>query len=139
MEIQYTAIAHASGNGRNGHVRTDDDRFDLDTRAPKEMGGSGEGTNPEQLFGMGYATCFLGSLHRSGKGLGLNTTDAEISSSVGIGAVDSGGFGLAVELVIYAPNVPADRFDELMTATDQTCAYSNATRGNIVVTLTRVE
>jgi osmotically inducible protein OsmC len=88
---------------------------------------------------MGYATCFLGSLHRSGKGLGLNTTDAEISSSVGIGAVAAGGFGLAVELVIYSPNVAADRFDELIEATDQTCAYSNATRGNIAVTLTRVE
>ncbi|TDW28420.1 organic hydroperoxide resistance protein [Cryobacterium psychrophilum] len=138
MEIQYTATAHASGGGRNGHVHSDDDRFNLETRTPKEMGGSGEGTNPEQLFGMGYATCFLGSLHRSGKGLGLNTADAEISSSVGIGAVASGGFGLAVELVIYAPNVPADRFDELIEATDQTCAYSNATRGNIAVTLTRV-
>lgn len=139
MEIQYTAIAHASGDGRNGHVRSEDDRFNLETRTPKEMGGTGDGTNPEQLFAMGYATCFLGSLHRSGKRLGLNTTDASISSRVGIGADASGGFGLAVELIIHAPSVTADDFDELVEATDQTCAYSNATRGNIAVTLTRVE
>ena len=139
MQIQYTAIARASGRGRNGHVRSDGDRFTLESRTPKEMGGSGDGTNPEQLFGMGYATCFLGSLHRSGKGLGLTTTDATTSSSVGIGAVAFGGSGLAGEPIISAPNVPVDRFDGLIDATDWAAAYSNPTRGNIAVTLTRGE
>ncbi len=66
MEPIYTAIAHASGGGRDGHVRSEDDRIDFDTRPPKEMGGSGEGTNPEQLFAAGYSACFLGATHLVG-------------------------------------------------------------------------
>lgn len=139
MEIEYTAIAHASGGGRNGHVRSEDDRLDFDTRTPKEMGGSGEGTNPEQLFAAGYASCFLSSLHRSGRTLGLDTKDAQVSASVGIGTLDTGGFGLEVELDIYTPNVAAEKWDELADAAHHVCPYSNATRGNIDVTLTRVE
>ena len=73
MESLYTAIAHASGGGRDGHVRSEDDRLDLDTRPPKEMGGTGEGTNPEQLFAAGYSACFLSALHVVGKRLGSGT------------------------------------------------------------------
>lgn len=97
LDIVYTAAAHATGGGRDGHVRTEDDRIDLDTRPPKEMGGSGEGTNPEQLFAAGYAACFLGALHAAGRELTLDTTGAEVSAEVSIGGNGSGGFGLAVE------------------------------------------
>lgn len=138
MEIVYTAIAHATGGGRDGHVRSEDDRLDLDTRPPKEMGGSGEGTNPEQLFAAGYSACFLSAIHAVGRSLGVDTKEAEVSASVGIGPNGAGGFGLAVELDIYLPNVPSERRQELADAAHQVCPYSNATRGNIEVTLTLV-
>lgn len=139
METIYTAIAHATGGGRDGRVRSEDDLIDFDTRPPKEMGGSGEGTNPEQLFAAGYAACFLGALHLVGKNLKLDTTDASISGSVSIGPNGDGGFGLAVELHIYTPNVPVERRQELADGAHQVCPYSNATRGNIEVTLTLVD
>jgi osmotically inducible protein OsmC len=72
MEISYTAIAHASGGGRDGHVRSEDDRLDFDTRPPKELGGSGEGTNPEQLFAAGFSACFLSAIHVVGRSLQLD-------------------------------------------------------------------
>ncbi|QNE48125.1 organic hydroperoxide resistance protein [Glaciihabitans sp. INWT7] len=139
MEISYTAIAHATGGGRDGHVRSEDDRLDFDTRPPKELGGSGEGTNPEQLFAAGFSACFLSALHAVGRSLKLDTSDSSVSASVGIGSNGQGGFGLAVELDIYTPNVPADRQQELADAAHQVCPYSNATRGNIEVTLTLVD
>jgi len=139
LEIAYTAIAHATGGGRDGHVRSEDDRLDFDTRPPKELGGSGEGTNPEQLFAAGYAACFLSAMHGAAKQLGLDTTDAAVSASVGIGGNGDGGYGLAVELDIYAPAVPAERRQELADAAHHVCPYSNATRGNVEVTLTLVD
>ncbi|MCU1402523.1 MAG: organic hydroperoxide resistance protein [Microbacteriaceae bacterium] len=139
MEISYTAIAHATGGGRDGHVRSEDDRIDLETRPPQEMGGSGDGTNPEQLFAAAYAACFLSAMHVVGRRLGLVTKDAAVSASVGIGSNGAGGFGIAVELDVYAPNVPADRRQELNDAAHLVCPYSNATRGNVEVTLTTVE
>lgn len=139
MDITYTAIAHATGGGRDGHVRSEDDRLDFDTRPPKEMGGSGEGTNPEQLFAAGYAACFLSALHAVGTKLGVDTTDASVSASVGIGANGEGGFGLAIELDIYAPNVDAATRQELVDTAHTVCPYSNATRGNVEVTLSLVD
>ncbi|MDO4073565.1 organic hydroperoxide resistance protein, partial [Clavibacter michiganensis] len=131
MEPIYTAIAHASGGGRDGHVRSEDDRIDFDTRPPKEMGGSGEGTNPEQLFAAGYSACFLGATHLVGKNAGVDTKDAGVSASVSIGDNGQGGFGLAVELDVYLPNVAPERRQEIADAAHQVCPYSNATRGNI--------
>ena len=139
METLYTAIAHASGGGRDGHVLSEDNRIDLDTRPPKEMGGSGDGTNPEQLFAAGYAACFLSALHGVGKRMGVDTKDAQVSASVSIGKTSDVAFGLAVELDIYAPNVPVDRRQELADGAHQVCPYSNATRGNVEVTLTLVD
>ncbi|MGA1836928.1 organic hydroperoxide resistance protein [Herbiconiux sp. 11R-BC] len=139
MEAIYTAIAHASGGGRDGHVRSEDDRLDFDTRPPKEMGGSGEGTNPEQLFAAGYSACFLGAVHAAGRELKLDTTDAAVSGSVSIGDNGAGGFGLAVELDIYIPNVNPDEARQLAEKAHTICPYSNATRGNIEVTLSVVE
>ncbi|MCU1422056.1 MAG: organic hydroperoxide resistance protein [Microbacteriaceae bacterium] len=139
MDIAYTAIAHATGGGRDGHVRSDNDRIDMETRPPKELGGSGEGTNPEELFAAAYAACFLSAMHGVGKGLGLDTKDAQVSASVGIGSNGAGGYGIAVELDIYTPNVAPDRRQELADAAHQVCPYSNATRGNVDVTLTLVD
>ena len=139
MEAIYTAIAHASGGGRDGHVLSEDNRIDLDSRPPKEMGGSGDGTNPEQLFAAGYAACFLSAIHGAGRHLKVDTTDAGVSSSVSIGKISDTGFGLAVEMDVYLPNVPADRRQEVVDLAHANCPYSNATRGNIEVTLTIVD
>ncbi|PPF79885.1 organic hydroperoxide resistance protein [Subtercola sp. Z020] len=135
MEALYTAIAHASGGGRDGHVRSEDDRLDLDTRPPAEMGGSGEGTNPEQLFAAGYSACFLSALHVVGRNLSIDTAGAEVSASVSIGSNGEGGFGLAVELDVYIPNASPEQAQQAADAAHTVCPYSNATRGNIDVTI----
>ncbi|WP_223692617.1 organic hydroperoxide resistance protein [Leifsonia poae] len=139
MDIAYTAIAHASGGGRDGHVRSEDDLLDLDTRPPKEMGGSGEGTNPEQLFAAGYAACFLSAVHAVGRREKLDTTDAAVSASVGIGPNGEGGFALAVELDVYIPRLGREQAEQLAEAAHLVCPYSNATRGNVPVQLTIVD
>jgi Ohr subfamily peroxiredoxin len=139
MDIAYTAIAHATGGGRDGHVRSEDDRLDLDTRPPRELGGSGDGTNPEQLFAAGFAACFLSAIHAVGRAEKLDTTDAAVSASVGIGPDGDGGFALAVELDVYIPRVGREQADDLVEKAHRVCPYSNATRGNIPVKLTVVE
>ncbi|OUE15282.1 Organic hydroperoxide resistance protein OhrB [Clavibacter michiganensis subsp. michiganensis] len=103
------------------------------------MGGSGEGTNPEQLFAAGYSACFLGATHLVGKNAGVDTKDAGVSASVSIGDNGQGGFGLAVELDVYLPNVAPERRQEIADAAHQVCPYSNATRGNIDVKVTIVD
>ena len=139
MDSLYTAIAHASGGGRDGHVLSEDNRIDLDTRPPKELGGSGEGTNPEQLFAAAYAACFLSALHGVGKRMGVDTTDAQVSASVALGKTSDIAYGISVELDVYAPNVPADQRQQLADGAHQVCPYSNATRGNVDVKLTIVD
>lgn len=139
MEALYTAIAHATGNGRNGHVLSEDNRIDMDVRTPREMGGSGEGTNPEQLFAAGYSACFLSAVLGVGRRLKLDTTDAAVSASISIGKISEFGFGLSGELVIYLPNVPAEQRQQVIELAHEACPYSNATRGNMDVTLTLVD
>lgn len=140
MESIYTALAHATGGGRDGHVRTEDDRIDFDTRPPKEMGGSGDGVNPEQLFAAGYAACFLGAFHAAGKQLDKNTADAGVSTSVDIGKREPTGFELAVTHDVYAPNLTKEETQEVArVAHEEICPYSHATRGNIDVKLNVVE
>jgi len=139
MEALYTAIAHATGGGRNGHVLSEDNRIDMDVRTPKEMGGSGEGTNPEQLFAAGYSACFLNAVLGVGRRMKLDTTDAAVSASISIGKISEFAFGLAGELVIYLPNVPVESRQEIVDLAHQACPYSNATRGNMDVVLTLVD
>ena len=139
MEITYTAVATATGGGRDGHVQSEDGRVDLDTRPPKEMGGTGDGTNPEQLFAAGYAACYLSAFHGVGRSQKADTSDASVSASVGIGSNGEGGFGLAVELDVYAPHLSHDETQQLADAAHQVCPYSNATRGNVEVTITVVD
>jgi lipoyl-dependent peroxiredoxin len=139
MNVLYTATAHATGDGRNGHARSDDGFIDLDLRIPKEMGGQGGATNPEELFAAGYAACFHSALKLVAGRDKLNVDGTEVSASIGIGAQDDGGFGLTAALVVYAPNLDKATAERLVDAAHQVCPYSNATRGNIEVTLSVVE
>ena len=134
--VLYTAEATAMG-GREGHARTSDGRVDVDLDVPKEMGGTGgPGTNPEQLFAVGYAACFQSALLRLAAGRGLDLGDSRITARVGIGLVPSGGFGLVAALDLTAPGLTRAVAVDLMSRAHETCPYSRATRGNIEVTLT---
>ena len=130
----YTAQAHVAG-GRNGRGRTSDGQLDLNLRQPKELGGDGEGANPEQLFAIGYAACFGTTLALVGQRGNLKSDDAEIDSSVSLIPSDGGRFKLEVELQISLPSVTDEQAVELVKAAHQVCPYSNATRGNIDVAL----
>jgi osmotically inducible protein OsmC len=133
-DVLYTAEATVTG-GREGYGRTNDGRLDVDLDVPKEMGGTGgPGTNPEQLFAVGYAACFQSSMLRFAAGRDLSGT--RITARVGIGPVKQGGFGLAVALDLDAPQLSREEAVELMARAHETCPYSRATRGNIEVTLT---
>ena len=134
-EILYTAEATATG-GREGHSATSDGRVDVDLDVPKEMGGSGgPGTNPEQLFAVGYAACFQSALLRFATGRRLDLSGSRITARVGVGLLRSGGLGLAVALDLDAPGLDRDVAVDLMERAHETCPYSRATRGNIAVTL----
>jgi osmotically inducible protein OsmC len=135
MKILYTAEALTTGDGRDGHARSADGRLDLELAIPKEMGGSGDGTNPEQLFAIGYAACFHSALRLVGRQEKADVSDSAVGSRVSLGTLDNGGFGLAVELEITLPNVDHATAQALTEKAHQVCPYSNATRGNIDVTL----
>jgi lipoyl-dependent peroxiredoxin len=138
MDVLYTATAHATGDGRNGHALSDDGILDLDLKVPKEMGGPGGATNPEQLFAAGYAACFHSALKVVAGREQLDVSGTEVSASVGIGTLPDGGFGLQVALDVHAPALDEATARDLVAKAHQVCPYSNATRGNIEVTLTIV-
>jgi osmotically inducible protein OsmC len=133
----YTAEAHVTGGRAEGHGRTSDGALEVDLRIPAEMGGSGGGTNPEQLFAVGYAACFEGALGVVARRAKADTGDAAIDSKVSLSPDGKGGFLLGVQLDVTLPSV-ADSATavELVRAAHQVCPYSNATRGNIEVGLT---
>ena len=135
MNPIYSTTAHATGDGRNGPVESDDGLFEADVRLPKAKGGSGEGTNPEQLFAAGYAACFHSALRLVGGQQGIDVTDSAVSATVHIGATDAGGFGLAVELDVSLPAASAQDAQRAVDAAHEVCPYSNATRGNVQVDL----
>lgn len=136
IDVVYTAESTASGGGRDGHVKSADGKLDLDTRPPKEMGGSGDGVNPELLFSAGYSACFLGALRLVAKNEKVTLDEASgITAKVGIGKDDDGGFGLTVELIGYLPGLDQGAAEDLMNKAHGVCPYSKATRGNIDVTL----
>ncbi|MFD4367191.1 organic hydroperoxide resistance protein [Rhodococcus sp. NPDC058521] len=135
MHVLYTAEALATGEGRNGHTRTTDGRVDLDLAIPTEMGGSGNGANPEQLFAAGYAACFHSALQLVGRQDKADISDSSVGARVGIGSIDGGGFGLTVTLEVSLPHLPHDEALALTEKAHQVCPYSNATRGNIEVAL----
>jgi lipoyl-dependent peroxiredoxin len=133
--ILYTAEAVVEG-GRTGHGRTSDGRLDLELSVPEDMGGQGgRGTNPEQLFAVGFGACFQSALLAVAQGRGLDAADSRITARVGIGPTGHGGFGLQVALDLHAPHLSPAEAADLMAGADQRCPYSNATRGNVQVTL----
>jgi lipoyl-dependent peroxiredoxin len=133
-KVLYTAEATATGEGRNGHVTSSDGWVDFDLAAPPEMGGTGDGTNPEQLFAAGYAACFHNVLRRVARRQGVEPGESTVTAQVGIGP-ESGGFGLVVTLVIHVPGLDQAQTRELAEAAHQICPYSRAVRGNISVEL----
>jgi len=133
----YTIEALASGDGRNGHVASTTGRIDTDLAVPKEMGGSGANLpNPEELFAAGYAACFHSALQAVARSQKADLGDSSVGARVSIGSNGAGGFGLAVELEVVIPAQPHDAAQALAEAAHQMCPYSNATRGNIPVTIT---
>jgi osmotically inducible protein OsmC len=133
-KVLYTAEATSTGDGRNGHVTSSDDRIDLDLATPPEMGGSGNGTNPEQLFAAGYAACFHSALRLVAGREHTRLGDSTVTAQVGIGP-DGDAFGLVVTLVIHVPEVDREKVREFAETAHQVCPYSRATRGNISVEL----
>ena len=136
MKILYTAKATVRG-GRNGQGQSSDGRLQVHLSVPKEMGGDGgQGTNPEQLFAVGYAACFQSALMRVAQRDHVDASQSTITSRVGIGPNGQGGFGLEVELRVSLPGVDTATGEKLLELAHQVCPYSNATRGNIPVKLT---
>jgi lipoyl-dependent peroxiredoxin len=134
-KVLYTAEARVEG-GREGHGRTSDGRLEVDLAIPKELSGDGgPGTNPEQLFAVGYAACFQSALLGVARGHHLDASGSQITSRVGIGPTGHGGFGLTVSLDLHAPNLTAEQAADLMARAHERCPYSVATRDNIEVTL----
>jgi osmotically inducible protein OsmC len=132
--VLYTAQATVTGGRTNGHGRTSDGALGVQLRSPQEMGG---GTNPEQLFAVGYAACFESALGVVGHREHAEVGDVSIDSRVSLLPTEERGFTLAVALDVTLPQVPdPEQAARIVTAAHQVCPYSNATRGNIEVTLT---
>lgn len=136
VSVLYTATATATG-GRNGHTQSGDGLVSADLSVPKSMGGPGRPntTTPEDLFAAGYAACFGSAVEFVARQKKLAVKTVEVRSKVGIGTVPSGGFGLTVELEVHLPELSREDAQSLVEAAHQVCPYSNATRGNIDVTL----
>lgn len=137
-KVLYTAHAHVTG-GRDGRAVSSDNVLDVKLTTPRELGGGGgDGTNPEQLFAAGYSACFMGAMKFvAGRDKIAFPSDAAIDGSVGIGPLPT-GFGIQAELKISLPGPPREQAQELIEKAHVVCPYSNATRGNIDVTLTLV-
>jgi Ohr subfamily peroxiredoxin len=133
-KVLYTAEATSTGDGRSGHVVSSDHRLDLDLAPPAEMGGSGDGTNPEQLFAAGYSACFHSALRLVARRARVDPGESTVTAEVGIGP-EGEAYGLAVTLIIHIPGLDREKTRELAEAAHQVCPYSRATRGNISVEL----
>ncbi len=137
MQVIYTASATATGDARNGHVRSVDGVIDTDLAVPKEMGGPGGALpNPEELFAAGYAACFHSAIKSVARREKIDVTDSAVTVDVGIGPNGAGGLGLTVAIEAELPGVDEATAQKLMDAAHLVCPYSNATRGNVEVTLT---
>jgi Ohr subfamily peroxiredoxin len=135
-KVLYTAEAHVTGGRAEGHGRTADGQLEVDLRMPAELGGEGGGTNPEELFAVGYAACFEGALGAVARRRKLELSDVAIDSKVMLLPTGDGGFRIAVELDVSLPSVDdSGTAVQLVGAAHHVCPYSNATRGNIDVSL----
>ncbi len=134
-KVVYQAHATSTG-GRDGSTRSSDGLLDVKLSVPKEMGGAGGGVNPEQLFAAGYSACFIGAMKfvASQQKVAL-PADTSIDATVGIGPIPA-GFGIEVQLVVKVPGVDRAIAQGIVDKAHQVCPYSNATRGNIEVTIT---
>ncbi len=134
VEPMYVTTATVTG-GRSGHARTDDGLLDLDLSGPKETGGPGTGTNPEQLFAAGYGACFQSALTNVGRAHEIDTSESTVTASVTLGKAEDKGYGLAVTLHVSIPDVDHDTTMTLIQETHKVCPYSRAVDGNVAVTL----
>ena len=134
VKVVYTAEATSTGDGRNGHVVSSDHRLDFDLAMPPELGGNGNGTNPEQLFAAGYAACFHSALRGLARQAHVDASHSTVIAQVGVGP-EGDMFGLVVTLTISIPSLDQAQARELAEAAHQRCPYSRATRGNISVEL----
>jgi osmotically inducible protein OsmC len=135
--IIYTAKAHVTGGRAEGHGRSDDGALEVDLRPPAEMGGPGGGTNPEELFAVGYAACFESALGVVARRAKADPGEVAIDSEVSLSANGTGGFLLGVALDVTLPGIDDQATAvEIVKAAHAVCPYSNATRGNIEVALT---
>ncbi len=136
-KVLYTAEATVTGGREQGHGKTTDGALEVQLRTPTEMGGAGGGTNPEQLFAVGYAACFEGALGVVGRREKAEVGDASIDSKVDLVTTEDRGFTIAVQLDVTLPRVQdAEEAKRIVAGAHEVCPYSNATRGNIDVTLT---
>lgn len=135
IKTLYTAHASSTG-GRDGHGRTDDGKIDVDLNLPKGMGGSEKGTNPEQLFAVGYSACYLGAIRFVGGQEKVKIADdAKTTAHVGVGPRDDGGgFGLEVTMDVHLPGLSKEQAEDIARKAHVVCPYSHATKGNIKVT-----
>ena len=139
VNVLYTAEATVEG-GRKGHAKTSDGRLEVNFSSPTELGGDGgPGTNPEQLFAAGYAACFQNAMLGIARREHLSADDSVITARVGLGQIGNGRMGLEVELIIKLPSIPdRTQANDLIAKAHERCPYSNATRGNVQVTLTLI-
>jgi Ohr subfamily peroxiredoxin len=135
MTHLYSTEALATGAGRDGHVAVADSDLALDLAVPTAMGGSGKGANPEQLFAAGYAACFHSALQLVARQRKIPVEGSSVGARVSIDPTESGGFSLAVDLEVVVPELDHETAQSLADAAHQVCPYSNATRGNIPVTV----
>jgi Ohr subfamily peroxiredoxin len=134
--VLYTAEAHVTGGRADGHGRSSDGALEVDLRLPSEMGGEGGGTNPEQLFAVGYAACFEGALGTVARREKVELGDVAIDSKVSLVTTEERGFNVAVTLDVTLPDIAdAEQATAIVAAAHAVCPYSNATRGNVEVTL----
>lgn len=136
-KVLYTAEATVTGGRAAGHGRTSDGALEVELRLPEGMGGQGGGTNPEQLFAVGYASCFESAVQVVSRRMKVEADDVSVDSKVDVVANDERGFDLAVRLDITLPSIDdSAQAAELVEKAHKVCPYSNATRGNIDVHLT---
>jgi osmotically inducible protein OsmC len=136
-KVLYTAEAHVTGGRMQGHGETSDGTLAVDLRIPSELGGEGGGTNPEQLFAIGFASCYESALQAVARRKKLDVDDVSVDSKVMLLPTEERGFKLAVEMDVSLPSISdAGEAADLIRAAHKVCPYSNATRGNIDVAFT---
>jgi Ohr subfamily peroxiredoxin len=134
MKNLYTARVHVSG-GRDGRAASDDSNLDVKMAFPKALGGAGDGVNPEQLFAAGFAGCFISSLKHAAQAQGVSAGQPTVDADATLTVSDDGRYGLSVTLSVHMPALEGDVRARVIEEAKRICAYSNATRGNVEVTI----